>query len=91
MAKPKTPKDEAILCHKVATLMSLLADYTDDLYPDSPISKKYKERSDEMMPVANELLESLFQIPKIGQTTYLNDLANKIDSVLRHNYERIIP
>lgn len=85
----KTPKQEAILCHKVATLMSLLADYTDELYPNSPIAEKIKKNSEEIMPMANTLLESLFQIPQINTTTYLNDLVNKVDVVLRKNYERI--
>ena len=40
-----THKEEAKLCHTIAVLISLLADYTDDLTPSGTISKEFKEKA----------------------------------------------
>lgn len=90
MSKKKlSPKETSILCHKVAVLISLLSDYTEELYPETGVPQQFRERAQEMMPLANELLKNLYDIPEVRTSTYINDLANKVDTILRKNYERI--
>lgn len=84
------PKREAQICHTITVLMSLLADYTHEIKEFNPVSKQFKEKADELLPICEELLTKVYGFPEISSSTYLTDLSNKIDSIIRHNYERII-
>jgi hypothetical protein len=85
-----THKEEAKLCHTIAVLISLLADYTDDLIPNSPISLQFKEKALELMPLSDAMLEAAYNVKEVSSSTYINDLSNKIDTIIRHNFTRII-
>jgi len=85
-----TAKNEAKLCHTIAVLISLLADYTDDLTPDGHIALQFKEKALELMPLADAMLEATYNVKEISSSTYINDLSNKIDTVIRHNFKRIL-
>jgi len=84
------PKKEAQICHTIAVLISLLGDYTDDLTPNGPVSKKFKEKAEELMPLCEEMLSVIYNVPEISSGTYLSDLSNKIDTIIRKNFERIV-
>jgi len=45
---------------------------------------------EDLLPVCEELITKVYGFPEISSSTYLTDLSNKIDSIIRHNYERII-
>lgn len=85
-----SPKQEAQICHTITVLMSLLADYTHEIEGFNPVSKQFKEKADELLPICEELLTKVYGFPEISSSTYLSTLSNKIDSIIRHNYERII-
>jgi len=84
------PKREAQICHTITVLMSLLADYTDELNELKPLSKRFKDKVEDLLPVCEELITQVYGFSEISSSTYLTDLSNKIDSIIRHNYERII-
>jgi|688.fasta_scaffold955247_3 hypothetical protein len=85
-----THKEEAKLCHTIAVLISLLADYTDDLTPSGAISKEFKEKALELMPLSEQMLQAAYNVKEVSSSTYINDLSNKIDTVIRHNFTRIV-
>jgi hypothetical protein len=85
-----TNKEEARLCHTIAVLISLLADYTDDLTPGGTISKEFKEKALELMPLADAMLEATYNVKEVSSSTYITDLSNKIDTVIRHNFKTIL-
>ena len=85
-----THKEEAKLCHTIAVLISLLADYTDDLMPTSPIAIQFKEKALELMPLSDAMLEAAYNVKEVSSSTYINDLSNKIDTVIRHNFKTIL-
>lgn len=85
-----TKKEEAKLCHTIAVLISLLADYTDDLTPGGTISKKFKEKALELMPLAEAMLQATYNVKEVSSSTYITDLSNKIDTVIRHNFKTIL-
>ena len=85
-----TKKEEAKLCHTIAVLISLLADYTDDLIPSGPIALQFKEKALELMPLANAMLEAAYNVKEVSSSTYITDLSNKIDTVIRHNFKTIL-
>lgn len=84
------PKREAQICHTVTVLMALLADYTDELNELKPLSKRFKDKVEDLLPLCEELITKVYGFPEISSSTYLSSLSNKIDSIIRHNYERII-
>jgi len=84
-----SPKQEAQICHTITVLMSLLADYTDEIKGFEPISNQFRERAEELLPVCEELLTKVYGFSEISSSTYLTDLSNKIDSVIRNNFQRI--
>jgi hypothetical protein len=85
-----SPKREAQICHTVTVLMALLADYTHEIDELKPLSKRFKDKVEDLLPVCEELITKVYGFPEISSSTYLTDLSNKIDSIIRHNYERII-
>lgn len=85
-----THKEEARLCHTIAVLISLLADYTDDLMPNSPIAIQFKEKALELMPLSDAMLEATYNVKEVSSSTYINDLSNKIDTIIRHNFKQIV-
>ena len=88
--KKQTPKEEAMCCHTIVVLVSLLAEYTNDITPNSPMVKLFKEQAEKLMPMAEELLKGAYDIKEVRQGTYLNELCNKVDTVVRKNFERIV-
>jgi hypothetical protein len=85
-----TKKEEAKLCHTIAVLISLLADYTDDLIPNGPIAQQFKEKALELTPLSEAMLEATYNIKQVSSSTYITDLSNKIDTVIRHNFKQIL-
>jgi len=85
-----TKKDEAKLCHTIAVLISLLADYTDDLTPNGPIAQQFKEKALELSPLSDAMLEATYNVKQVSSSTYINDLSNKIDTVIRKNFTQIV-
>lgn len=84
------PKKEAQICHTITVLMSLLADYTHEVEAFQGISGKFKERADELLPICEELLTKVYNLPEIYSSTYLSSLSKKVDTIIRQNFERII-
>ena len=83
-------KEEAQYCHTIASLITLLADYMHDLMPTTEIAKDFKEKANELMPMAEQMLEAAFNVKEVRTSTYINDLINKIDTVVRKNFTQIV-
>lgn len=77
------PKKEALSYHKIAALCTLLIDEFDKLGPDAPLAIKAKE----MNIFIEEMFTKIYDIPEVRSSTYVNDLANKIDTVIRKNFK----
>jgi len=88
--KKQSPKEEAMCCHTIVVLASLLAEYTNDLTPGSTMAITFKEQAEKLMPYAEKLLVNAYDIKEVRSGTYLNELSNKIDTIIRKNFERII-
>ena len=84
-----TPKNKAQKAHTIAVLFGLLAEYIDDFAPNSPLGEKIKIKSEEILPLADEMIDQVFNIKSVSQSTYINDLTNKIDTVIRKNFQKI--
>lgn len=84
-----TPKQESQEAHKIAALFYLLTESVDKFAPGSPSGIQLKSKTKEIMPLADEMLEEIYKISKIRNSTYLTDLVNKIDTVIRKNFKDV--
>jgi hypothetical protein len=83
------PKKQAMYAHKIAALFTILADDLSEFLPDSPIAIQIKEKAEEILPLAENLLNEVYGVDEVRMGTYLNDLANKLDTVIRKNFEQM--
>jgi hypothetical protein len=79
------PKKEAMAYHKIAVLCTLLVDEFDKLGPGSLLSEKAKD----MIIFIEEMYTKIDMIPEIRSGTYLSELTNKVDTVIRKNFQQI--
>jgi len=84
-----TPKRHAQLTHKIAVLSCLMIDALDDIGANSSIALSFKNKCEDMIPFCERILTDSFSAKQVRNTTYLNDLANKVDTVIRKNYQKI--
>jgi hypothetical protein len=83
------PKKQAMYAHKIAALFTILADDLSEFLPDSPIAIQIKEKAEEILPLAENLLNEVYGVDEVRMGTYLNDLANKLDTVIRKNFKQM--
>ena len=81
-----THKQEAQEAHKIAALMYLLGESVYKFAPRTLVAIQLKTKAEEIMPLADEMLEEIYKISEIRNSTYLTDLVNKIDTVIRKNF-----
>ena len=81
MGKKLPPKRVNQLCHKLAVLSDLndVGLGNEDFRNTCLKAKKY----------ADEFLEASYKVEGVRISTYLGDLSNKVDSVIRNNYKEI--
>ena len=84
-----TPKQQAQEAHKIAVLFGLLAESTERLAPGSPVSNKIKSKSLEILPLADAFINEVFSIKSVSESTYMTDLMNKVDTVIRKNFQQV--
>jgi hypothetical protein len=71
-------------------LVVLLADKMDELMPDTKMASDFKEKAKELMPIAESMMEAAFDVEEVRTSTYINDLSNKIDTVIRKNFKQVV-
>jgi len=76
-------KRKSINMHKFYCLMSLLQDNLDDLQVTTPRMQELKDNLSEFCEVLNNECSNTYTIQK---TTYFVELTNKIDTILRKNF-----
>lgn len=70
--------------HKLVVLSQLLLENLDELEADTPIMKQYKV---DLTSFCEELTNVLAQTTTVQKTTYFQEITNKVDTILRKNFE----
>ena len=78
-------KKEGVKYHKFVVLNMLLLENLDELQATTPQMKEYK---DNLTGFCEELLNELSQTDAIQKTTYFSDISNKVDTVIRKNFDK---
>jgi len=76
-------KKKAIEMHKLVVLSMLLQECLDELNPDT---KRMKELRATLLQFTEELNDGLKDTFTMQKTTYFQDLSNKVDTILRKNF-----
>lgn len=86
MKKP-SKKRFAVLCNKLAVLASLQLEVLDEIGGDTEKYGRLHKANKEIISACEEVVDSIYQVQEIRTSTYLSDLNNKVDSVVRNNYD----
>jgi len=82
-------KKERLKFHKLAFLTNLLISELDELKPTAEIGVNLHEKSKEFITALEPFLEVVYDSKQLSSSTYLSDMTNKIDTIIRKNYEQI--
>jgi hypothetical protein len=82
-------KKERLLFHKIATLSNLLIMELDEMKPSAEIGATMHQKAKEFIIALEPFIEATFDSEQVRNGTYLVDLCNKVDTVIRKNYEQI--
>ena len=78
-----TPKLKNMEMHKLFCLSNLLLENLDTLNPTTPKMIKYRE---DLIGLCEEMNTNVQDTYTIQKGTYFQDISNKIDAVLRKNF-----
>lgn len=85
-------KEEAKLTHQLACVTYLTRDILEDFTKNKTLTQEAKEVLEAcaiLQKHSETMLEEVFGIKSISNGTYLNELSNKVDTVIRKNFENI--
>jgi hypothetical protein len=80
----KISKNKAEKMHKLVVLSMLMQECLDELNPDTP---RMKELRSTLLEFTEEMNDSLKDTTAIVKTTYFQDLCNRVDTVIRKNFD----
>lgn len=87
--KKLTPKRQAQLSHKIIVLCDLMIDTLDELEVTAKLGVEMKVLADRLRDNCIKLVDDAFDIESIRSSTYMQELANKVDTVICKSYEHI--
>jgi hypothetical protein len=79
-----TPSRKSQLMHKLVVLVQLQLELLDELKPTTERMKKYQA---DLVGFSEELNNAICNTETIQRSTYFQDLANKVDTVIRKNFD----
>lgn len=80
------PKRQAQLSHKIAVLASLLRESLEEIEANSDDALNLIEKSKEIVPFCEKIIDDTYKVLLVRRTNYINDLSNKVDTVIRKNF-----
>jgi hypothetical protein len=83
------PKQFAQTSHRIAVLSALLVESLEDINASSTAALDLKQKAQEIIPHCERMLEEVYTAKNITSGTYFNELSNKVDTVIRKNFEII--
>ena len=82
-------KKHNLSSHKIATLTYLLITELNDIKANSFLAKEIIDKGKDLELALEPMLEAVFESKQISKGTYLNQLGNQVDTVIRKNYTMI--
>lgn len=82
-------KKKDIPNHKLAVLISMLVNQLDELKPTSKEAIEIYNKAKELEVLLEPVLDNLYNLKGISGSVYFQELENKVDTVIRKNYQKI--
>jgi hypothetical protein len=82
-------KKSAVQSHKIAALCYLLAEALQEAGANGEMALEIKNECETLGVKCENVLEDLFQVKEVYGSTYLIELSNKVDTVIRKNHQQI--
>jgi len=83
------PKKINQLSHRLAVLSNLMLETLDEIGATTDIAIDFKYKCKELLPFCEKMVDDVFMLNEIKSTTYMTDLSNKVDTVIRKEYKPI--
>lgn len=83
------PKRHNQITHKIAVLANLMTGALDEIGANSEMATDFKQKCEELLPFCEQIISDVFVLKEIKSTTYLSDISNKVDTVIRKSYQTI--
>lgn len=83
------PKKFAETSHRIAVLSALLVESLEDINASSEAALDLKQKAKEIIPHCEKMLSEVYTAKTITSGTYFNELSNKVDTVIRKNFQVI--
>lgn len=81
-------KAQRIKSHKIFVLMAMLSEELDDVEMLSENANAINKLSKELILKIDPYIDKIFKnVPVVNKTTYIQDMQNKVDTVIRKNYK----
>lgn len=83
------PKKHNHITHKIAVLANLMTGALDEINANSELALDFKQKCEELLPFCERIVDDTFKSKQVRNSTYMNELSNKVDTIIRKNYELI--
>lgn len=82
-------KKDKIRFHKITVLTDLLLIELDEMKPTAILGVELHRKARDFSKALEPFLEMAFKSKEVSSTTYFTDVANKVDTIIRKNYNEI--
>lgn len=82
-------KKDKIRFHKITILTDLLLLELDEMKPTAILGVELHRKARDFSKTLEPFLEMAFKSKEVSSTTYFTDVANKVDTIIRKNYNEI--
>ncbi len=82
-------KKKRIQSHTLAVLTHCMIDTLDEMAVDTEVAVNIRERAKDFAKALEPLYDTIFDSKQVSSGSYLNNMNQKISTVIRHNYEQI--
>ncbi len=82
-------KKQRIQSHMLSVLTHCMIDTLDDMAVNTELAINIRNKAKEFAEALEPLYETIFDSKQVSSGPYLNNMNQKINTLLRHNYEQI--
>ena len=82
-------KKDRLRFHKITVLTDLLLIELDEMKPTAILGVELHRKAQDFSKALEPFLEMAFKSKQVSSTTYFTDIANKIDTIIRKDYNEI--
>lgn len=82
-------KKDKIRFHKITVLTDLLLLELNEMKPTAILGVELHKKAQDFSKALEPFLEMAFKSKEVSSTTYFTDVANKVDTIIRKNYNEI--